>query len=747
MQPSIPVTALAATVLSVALLGGLSAHDGLPELAPADREAQRAHYAAVEAELRSADVRHLSPEACARRAELLDDLRVFHERGEFGRNVDLPGRAPYFADPEGRLCGVANLLWQSGERDFVRRVARERNHVWIPELADDPELGPLYRDWLDRSGLTLAETARIHAPIPPPRPQPPPYDGPGDINGRTRRAAPTGPSVGGPASPAPPGPAGPATPGPMSPRSPVITAFSDPAVTGELAAWWVWWEMNKLEFLRPNGLRLMSGPVTVPSLGDVLPDDALAVRRGELLHVARAAAEHPSADVRAAAAVALGRIAGRDALPLLRPLLRDTSDLVRRRAILAVGATGAPEAASLLVEIARHGAESARERSALSALARPTAVVALAILSQRSSDLAPAIESVVRGLASEDGARRDGDLELALLLHERITGRGALIDWASGLADEGRHRGDVRCRAIELERVHGDSARLKDLTEHLHGGHLDRRRSAAMAFGLAEHELALPTLLTAHDLEREAVTRAFELVSIGRRGGPGAREHLVTALEKGPRALRPWAALGLGLIARSGGDEEARRAVREGYEREASTSSRGAYLLAMGIGRDRAAYATCRKALSGSRDPSLRMYAGVGLTLLAGPVARAALLEAIEAEESPTTRVALAHALGTIGDARDAKVLVDVLTEVDDPDLQAIASLAVGFHGTGDAVALLGDALSPGFALPASGRAACLDALGMLLDQGPNLNLAEISRQSNFTQFVPWVIELLQVTL
>ena len=57
---------------------------------------------------------------------------------------------------------MAYLIHRSGRSDIVDRVEATRNNAYIAELADDPALIA----WLDSSGLTVAEAARIQPAYP-----------------------------------------------------------------------------------------------------------------------------------------------------------------------------------------------------------------------------------------------------------------------------------------------------------------------------------------------------------------------------------------------------------------------------------------------------------------------------------------------------------------------------------------------------------------------------------------------------
>jgi len=119
----------------------------------------QSHLDSVLTELGARNLGALSSEQRAHRAVLVHELRAYRDRGVFPHNYDFPGRrVPYFVDRETRtLCAVADLLAFTGRRDVVDRVARGNNNVLVAKLAGDSA----FRNWLDASGLTLEEAARI----------------------------------------------------------------------------------------------------------------------------------------------------------------------------------------------------------------------------------------------------------------------------------------------------------------------------------------------------------------------------------------------------------------------------------------------------------------------------------------------------------------------------------------------------------------------------------------------------------
>lgn len=160
---------LLALTLAVQALAGLPVHD-----APivSDDPALYAHLARVEADLRAADVAHLSPNQRARRAELIEVLHDYRQAGVFPHNhdgvgrtrpvhvtgafPDDPHRTPVFVDEHGTHCAVGYLLAVDGQDALVERIVAGGNLRFVHEI-DDPAL----LAWAHASGFSRDELARI----------------------------------------------------------------------------------------------------------------------------------------------------------------------------------------------------------------------------------------------------------------------------------------------------------------------------------------------------------------------------------------------------------------------------------------------------------------------------------------------------------------------------------------------------------------------------------------------------------
>jgi len=148
-------------ILSAGLAGASLFGASHPRSEPSPRAAEitrlQHHFDSVDAELRSRNVPSLREAQLARRAQLIAWLRDYRDGATFPVNDRFATPTPFFRDKDGVLCAMAYLIDRSGRSDIVNKVAATRNNAYIRELADDPALIA----WLDSSGLSVAEAARI----------------------------------------------------------------------------------------------------------------------------------------------------------------------------------------------------------------------------------------------------------------------------------------------------------------------------------------------------------------------------------------------------------------------------------------------------------------------------------------------------------------------------------------------------------------------------------------------------------
>jgi HEAT repeat protein len=731
-----------ALCVSASLLSGASAQ----AVNPPELVAQvQGHYRAVVAELRAADVAHLTVEQRALRATVIAELSDYCERGDFGVNRDFPdARVPYFVDADGRRCAVANLLDRTGAEALVTSVARRVNHAYVADLADEPGLAA----WLDRVGLTLEEAARIQAPMkskPPPREPvsgPATPAGPTGVKGGTPRSASTSGSGNKPGAATAAADARDrgartraATGGSDAGGAPTFTSAGD-------EDWFLWWEMNKLQYLTPNRLREERAESQYYAFRNSHARATVEQTRAQLLPALHVLVGADDALLRARAAVALGRIGGADAVAHLTPLLEDHALVVRHAALLGLGATGSMPSATLLLHVAEHGTLPDRPGVDVSPWARPIAILALGV--GRRHGLSDVVDGFVSDLAERtraaDGTASD-DLATAAMLYHVLAPNAEVGAWAATLVDDEGRGASARCRAAETLRSTGDASLMPMLTRALGGSDLELRRSAALGLGALAHPLVRAELQTAFELEDEPVARGFILIALAEQGDAEAVGFLAQVARKGTTLDRPWAALALGLAARASvgsADEAALDAIRDGLRSERNRSVKGAWMLAAGLARDAGSAATLRKAVADESDPRDRMFAALALGMIGDQEARPLLAERLGKETAPIAIVGLSQALGVYGEEADAPALLRAVREVEQPQMQALLSVAMGFHGTrGSLTGLLEIARDERGS--AAARAAAVDALGLMLDPSAGLVLSDVSSDANFYAFPGWM--------
>jgi HEAT repeat protein len=275
---------------------------------------------------------------------------------------------------------------------------------------------------------------------------------------------------------------------------------------------------------------------------------------------------------------------------------------------------------------------------------------------------------------------------------------------------------------------------------------MELRRSAAISLGGHRNPVALPVMLAAFEREDEPVTRGFLLVSIGRQGGDSARDFLRKALAKGNANVRPWAAIGLGLCSRASDDQLARDVLRAAIAVERNHEVLPAYWLASGLARDVDSVDRIAQLFPKITDPWHRTYAATALALIGDDRAHAALLARAAVEPSPLARVAILQALGYLGRPEDAPRMIEILKSLREPELEALAAIGMGFHGTSEALSGLSSVISDA-GTPSAARAAAFDGLGILLGRSEPFELSRATRNSNYTLYESWLDEVFQVTL
>ncbi|MCI0589177.1 MAG: HEAT repeat domain-containing protein [Planctomycetes bacterium] len=517
-------------------------------------------------------------------------------------------------------------------------------------------------------------------------------------------ASPEGPRTGvpGPSTPAP----GPSSPG--SPRG----AAGGPRTGGGIDLgpeldWADWWWLNAYEYLGPIF------PRTPSTSGGDAPDrdsDSFKVMAESARAAAVAATADPDSRVRASAALTAGRLYGPSVRADLLRSLEDRDPVVRRAAIAGLGLSGAEEHVPLLLRMG-----TVRD-------ARPLEEQDMALLSLglgagrgRSGRFAGPLRSFLL-TASENDRRLLGPSAATSV--GLVADEAALAEFAK-LASDGEAPPPLRARALWAFRaaraVSGRDVAIACLEDR----DPDVRRAAALALGRlgkGEEERVTRALVRAVETDGDTATRAFSLLSMGEVGGATARKELLDRIAHGKQMLRPWAAIGAGLLSRRDPDEATGTTLARRLAEERNRGTRAALALAIGLSKTQEGREVVRQMAGDGENSRERVFAALAISLGRDVEGTPALRRAIREIPNPAVRAIGALALSSFGSPGDAAALIALHESLSAPETIALSSLSLAWHGSRETLGrLLDDASSaPG----AERRSAALLALGIGVSRG-----------------------------
>ncbi len=241
------------------------------------------------------------------------------------------------------------------------------------------------------------------------------------------------------------------------------------------------------------------------------------------------------------------------------------------------------------------------------------------------------------------------------------------------------------------------------------------------------------------------------LGQIGARSGAGAdvdkgrrvaREFLLDQLTKGKGHMRPWAALGLGImenglapkrtgidIAASTAKEQLRKALAEASRPEHV----GAYSIALGIAGDYEARSILKDKFLTTSDPNARGFVAVGLGLVDARDSIEEIQRVVrESKYKPELLKSAAVGLGLLGDKELVPYLCDTLADAKGLSSQAAIASALGFIGDSRSIDPLVAMLKRTQGITAGARGFAAVALGIVADKEPLPWNAKISTNVNY---------------
>jgi len=506
------------------------------------------------------------------------------------------------------------------------------------------------------------------------------------------------------------------------------------------ASWRIWWELNREHLL---GLRQTIRSKDVVSGGsDARSAELLAAYRVKVRAALRKVADKAKHNgVRAAALRALGR-AGDDEdarrfLDVLRA--RQQRKEIYESAAIGLGCLPRVDAAALKDEVRGFMADLLNDRVSLPSRSRRLALVAVSLRGRDDPMLA-------YQLAVHKGKSADAS---ALLYACGVTRSPNLVPVLIEAVKGGRLNGD---KLSDIARSHaalglaltGEPSAVSVLAPVLASRRVrtHTRRSTALAIGLlmrsdqlsrdqrmaGEHALA-----RALDRDRDPLVRGYAAVGMGTAHRPFGVAALRDAVKSSDIAVRPYAALALGLAAR----RHARPAELYGFLLDRLRRSRemeltAALSMAAGISgateaRDDLFARLRRKRLTaGIRAPAIQ---ALGLLRMPTTEIEQALIGTLD-DESDTVVEDTCLALGFLGRRHTARLLVEKLVRTRSESVQVHMVAALSHLGSTVAIDSLIDVLR-NTSLKHTMRESAASALGILVDDRAHDPLFELDAHTN----------------
>ncbi|MHC4954724.1 MAG: HEAT repeat domain-containing protein [Planctomycetota bacterium] len=448
---------------------------------------------------------------------------------------------------------------------------------------------------------------------------------------------------------------------PRTPTPPGLPAQpTAPAQTGKvLHTWTVWWGYTQFQYLDYRRLqRERRGPVT----GSAGKQDANAWRdklRARLIPVLRKAILDSDKEVRTAAAVALGKLQVREAIPdLVRMLEKDKLQEAREAALMGLMFMREPQLRATFEKEIRKKSGRLRVRGfalfGIGRLGDDRSIAYLQSFFDRKDKKAKAI------LPSSKGELRQ--FRVACLAAMLMGEREDLADFFLGVANNERFDEEVRAYAVTGLGKMGAREKLKDLLGYLKNARADDqiRRSAAVALGV----IGKPTDAAVVDqlkksmiAEKDQVLRHFATISLGRIGGAAAAQALLKRLKRVRNEDREFVFIALGISK----DPRAAKPLAKALVSEANARRKAAAALALGLLGDRKQADVVRKEYVRAKDWLQLQTCSLALGMLNHKKSAPDLKDVLIKKKQPALRTAAALAYALIRQHAAVPVFLDIL--------------------------------------------------------------------------------------
>ena len=497
--------------------------------------------------------------------------------------------------------------------------------------------------------------------------------------------------------------------------------------------WKVWWELNKFEFINLTSLQDIRDEERYTNTEKEMINAAMRkFIRESVMPVCRELLISPDPAVRASAVVTLGKLRDSESIKKVMNMMNDPNLGVRRAAMLSLGVMDYPYGNYVLMNVADDTdvGRNLLEEDCLS-------------LEERGTSL---LSSALRTGASEDDIT--GKIILNLLEKPKNISSEmlALVCEAAGLYEGGHHFQALRDIALDedlsqpvrsaaitaLGRI-GERTIAPDLIYIMRSDDLEPKRAATIALGSIAYSMdytIIEQLQKVLEDDKDASTRHFAAISLGRIGGPRARDVLYYAMKSCDDDMVPWVALGIGINLRTYADLTASNTLIGTLAYTDNPDTRGAIAIAIGLSRAPSAVPILQSMLE--EDSQFEAAcAAMALGLTEDPSAKKPLRYALKTVTDPYVLRQVAFACGILRDTLAIPDLLDIIRTTPNPFVASFAAMGIAFMGEEDSVGPLLELVD--VTKPSGVRTAwAVAAVGQLFDMDRLPALTSLASNSNY---------------
>ncbi|MEZ6194903.1 MAG: HEAT repeat domain-containing protein [Planctomycetota bacterium] len=541
----------------------------------------------------------------------------------------------------------------------------------------------------------------------------------------------------------------------------VKKAKSDANVT-----WAAWWFFNDDRFLdlkakvRAKDAETENADLFVGEVdgaAGVTKVPAKKIREGVIPNL-RIALKDEFYDVRAAAAIALGKCGMDEARADIESVINDDDQRVRESACLALGILGNKEAVPLLIEI-MNDTKDGRKRlgrgtSDILPRTRAFAALSLGLIGARHSDMSDtqAVSALMAALDQKKVSHIDLEVGpiVALGIMRAKEAVPALIKFLEDPNNTARSRGYA---ATSLGKI-GDPAAISTLIEHLDDKQNEVVQSSAMALGSLvkpDQKKNVQRLQKMTKTGRDLAAKNFSIMSLAQVGGAENRNFLFRLLD-GNNFEKTFGALALGVYFHAeenkndDAKEEVAKAIHKEFKNTKSPDELGAYAIALGLMKYDTAGPDMLETLKKGGQASMRQHVCIGLGLLDFDDAIPTVREIVQEKGDIDLRRNAAIALGLLGDREAMNFLQkEMERSTNSQAVLGAVTQGLGFIGDVSAVKRLGEMATDRKEFKDNTRAFSAVALGLLGDKDNLPALFAIAENNNYLARTDAIGEVLTI--